>query len=167
MKHFGRMWYAPVNVQVGLWSNVKWMYHDPAHRLAGKIEECACFFQKKAIEIRKEMKEKLKRMQWTLASMQRLREQYPNNVWIEARLEEAKCKLDVYQKLRTTNAYQSKATRWMRVGDRVTKGFFEAVKCRGSGTKLSCLKKSDGTMTTCEEEMLEMTMSYYMQLLNI
>ena len=22
-----------------LWSNVKWMYHDPAHRLAGKRDE--------------------------------------------------------------------------------------------------------------------------------
>ena len=57
-------------------------------------------------------------MQWTLASMQRLREQYPNNVWIEERLEEAKCKLDMYQKLRTTNAYRSKAVSWMRVGNR-------------------------------------------------
>ena len=84
----------------------------------------------------------------------------PNNVWIEARLEEVKCKLNIYKKLRTTNAYRSKAAGWMRVGDRVTKGFFEAVKCRGSGTKLSCLKKSDGTMTTCEEEMLEMATSY-------
>ena len=95
------------------------------------------------------MKDKLQRMQWTLASMQRLREQYPNNVCIEAPLEEAKCKLDVYQKIRTTNAYRSKAASWMRVGDRVTKG--------------PCLKKSDGTMTTCEEEMLEMATSYYMQ----
>ena len=73
-----------------LWSIVKWLELDPAHRMAEKIEECACFFRKKATEIRKEMKEKLQRMQWILASMQRLREQYPNNVWIEARLEEGK-----------------------------------------------------------------------------
>ena len=45
-----------------IWSNIKWRYLDPAHRLAGKIEECACFFRKKATEIRKEMKEKLQRM---------------------------------------------------------------------------------------------------------
>ena len=55
----------------------------------------------------------------------------------------------------------------MRVGDRVTKVFFEAVKCRGSGTQPSCLKKIDGTMTTCKEEMLEMATSYYTQLLNV
>ena len=73
----------------------------------------------------------------------------------------------MYQKLWTTNAYRSKAASWMRVGDRVTKGFFEAVKCRGFGTQPSCLKKTDGTMITCEEEMLEMATNYYMQLLNV
>ena len=55
----------------------------------------------------------------------------------------------------------------MRVGDSVMKGFSEAVKCRGSGTQSSCLKKTDSTMTTREEEMLEMATSYYMQLLNV
>ena len=29
------------------------------------------------------------------------------------------------------------------------------------------IKKTDGTMTTCEEEMLEMAMRYYIQLLNV
>ena len=91
----------------------------------------------------------------------------PHNVWIEARLEEAKSKFDMYQKLRITYAYQSKAASWMRVGDRVTKGCFEAIKCRGSGTQPSCLKKTDGTMTTYKEEMLEIAMRYYSQLLNV
>ena len=57
-------------------------------------------FRKKAIEIRKEIREKMQRMQWTLAFMQQLRELYPHNVWIEARLEEAKRKLEMYSKLR-------------------------------------------------------------------
>ena len=92
------------------------MHHDPDHRLAGKIEECACFFQKKATQIRNETREKLQRMQWTFASMQRLGEQHPNNVWIDARLQEAKHKLDMYKKLSTTNANRSKATSRMRVG---------------------------------------------------
>ena len=73
----------------------------------------------------------------------------------------------MYQTLRTTNAYRTKAASWMRVGDRVTKGFFEAVKCKGSGTQPSYSKNTNGTMTTCEEEMLEMAMNYYMQLLNV
>ena len=150
-----------------IWSTIKRRYLDPAHRLAGKLEECACFFQKKAIEIRKEIREKMKRMQCTLASIQRLRELYPHNVWIEARLEEAKSKLEMYQKLRSTYAYRSKAARWMRVGDQVTKGFSEAVKCRGSRIQPSCLEKIDGTITTCKEEMLEIATSYYTQLLNV
>ena len=75
--------------------------------------------------------------------------------------------MDMYQKLRTTNPYRSKVASSMRVRDRVTKGFFEARKCRGSRTQPSCLKKIDGTMTTCKEEMLEMATSYYMQLLNV
>ena len=75
--------------------------------------------------------------------------------------------MDMYQKLRTSNAYRSKAVNWMRVGDRGTKGFFEAVKCKGSGTQPSCLKKTNGTMTMCAEEMLEMATNYYMKLLNV
>ena len=90
-----------------------------------------------------------------------------NNIWIDVRLEEDKCKMDMYQKLRNTNAYQSKAASWMRVGDRVTNNFFEVVKCKDSGTQPSCLKKIHGTMTTCKEERLKMAMSYYMQLLNV
>ena len=50
--------------------------------------------------------------------------------------------MDMYQKLRTTNAYQSKAASWMRVGDRVTNNFFEVVKCKGSETQPSCLTKT-------------------------
>ena len=41
------------------WSNIKWRYLDLAHRLAGKLEECAWFFQKNANEIRKEIREKM------------------------------------------------------------------------------------------------------------
>ena len=40
-----------------IWSNIKWRYIDPAHRLAGKLEECEWFFQKKVIEIRIEIRE--------------------------------------------------------------------------------------------------------------
>ena len=52
-----------------IWSNIKWRYLDPAHRLAGKLEACAGYFQHKAIEIRKEIREKMQRLQWSLASM--------------------------------------------------------------------------------------------------
>ena len=55
----------------------------------------------------------------------------------------------------------------MRVGERVTKGFFDVVKSKGSKTQPSCLKKTDGTMTTCKEEKLEIATSYYTQLLNV
>ena len=42
-----------------LWFTAKWKDPNPAHRWVGKIEECAYFFQKKSIEIRKEIRAKI------------------------------------------------------------------------------------------------------------
>ena len=60
--------------------------------------------------------------------------------------------MDMYQTLRTTNAYRNKAASWMRVGDRINKGFLEVIKCKGSGSQPTCLKKTNGTM---EEEQID------------
>ena len=58
-----------------------------------------------------------------------------------------------------------KLAEWIQVGDRVTKGFFDAVKPRFDSIQIQALKDVDGKVTADTNDIKRIASNYYKKLL--
>ena len=101
----------------------------------------------------------------TLISLQRLQEGNPHCQWIESQLHQERAELCEMEQSRADYTYYKNATKWVQVGDKVTKEFFNITMPRFMRAPIQAYKDVNDNIVTNGMAMRGIATSYYKELL--
>ena len=138
---------------------------DPIQVLEEKIINSSHALQKAAREELVRCRSQLQRLRKAVTSAQKLTQVYPHCSWAKDRLQEATRVLQEIRQQREQFLFRKSAAQWAVKGDKVNSEFFLTKAPKLKGKPILSLKREDDSVTTDQDEILQMATKYYRDLL--
>ena len=134
-------------------------------KFAGLILESKDMFVEEAKHKFEEYKRKEHLIRVSLSSLQRLQERTPNCEWLQNCISQARKDLFFTEQKKADFLYYNSQSKWINVGDKVTKEFFQCTKQKYTKSHIRALKDINGQLCMDAKEIRNIATTYYANLL--
>ena len=149
----------------GIWEKYDILQGPNVEKFMSLLQESKLYLIQEAKDRYHQYKSKEKALARSLISLQKLQEVYPWCDWTESLLKEARMEIQDVQQSRSDFVFQRLATKWVQVGDKVTKEFFECTAPKYSRAPIQALRDENGNRVTDSRIMLSIATTFYRKLL--
>ena len=133
---------------VEIWAKYDELQSPSVERFMLLLEESVIYLNNETNKCYQQYERKQNALKHTLISLQRLQETYPSCGWIEDLLQKARSETQHIHQIVSDFKYNSVAAKWVSIGDRVTKEFFECIGPNYSRAPIQALRDDNGDRIT-------------------
>ena len=135
-----------------IWNKFDELHEPVAERFMILLAQTNAFFTHQSALKLQQCVQKGKMLRRTLISLQRLQEGNPHCQWIESQLCQERAELCEMEQSQADYTYYKNAAKWVQVGDKVTKEFFNITMPRFMRAPIQALKDVNGNIVTEKSE---------------